>query len=75
TSKDERTKTRHKGWFKKGTRAFHKAVFVCGQHITGTEALSLDGMIVATVCEESITRKKFLQFMEGTVVCLLPTIS
>ncbi|KAE9401019.1 hypothetical protein BT96DRAFT_802817, partial [Gymnopus androsaceus JB14] len=56
------------GRSKKGTRAIHKAVFVRGQHLTGTGALLLDGMIAVTVCEGSMTREKFLQFMEGTVL-------
>ncbi|KAJ3870917.1 hypothetical protein F5051DRAFT_315993, partial [Lentinula edodes] len=56
------------GRSKKGRPALKKAVFVRGQRLTGTGALSLRGMEAVTVCKGSMTRVRFLEFLEGAVV-------
>ena len=43
-------------------------MFVCGRCLTGTGALLLDGMIATTVIEGSMTRERYLEFVEGSVV-------
>lgn len=68
TSKDERTTTRRRGRSRKGSRAQRRGVFVRGRRLTGTGALSLDGMIASTVVEGSMTRDLFLEFLEHSVV-------
>jgi len=68
TSKDERTATRRRGRSKKGSRAQRRGVFVRGRRLTGTGALSLDGMMASTVVKGSMTREFYLGFLEHSVV-------
>jgi transposase len=68
-SKDERTSFRKQGRSRKGTRAIQKGVFVRGRRFSAEGLLSLDGMISCTVVEGSMTRAKFLEYLEHSVVC------
>jgi transposase len=74
TSKDERTVGRRYGRSRKGTRCRKKQPFVRGRR-TSTEALlSLDGIVACTVVEGSMTKEKFLVFLEHNVVSFsIPT--
>jgi hypothetical protein len=68
TSKDERTVGRRYGRSKKGTCCAKKQPFVRGRR-TSTEALlSLDGIIACTAVEGSMTKERFLTFLELNVV-------
>jgi hypothetical protein len=68
TLKDECTVGRRYGRSKKGTRCAKKQLFVQGQ-CTSTEALlSLDGIIACTAVEGSMTKERFLTFLELNVV-------
>ena len=67
-SKDERTLHRRRGWAKKGKRAVMQGAFVCGCRVSGEGLLSLDGIVASTVVEGSMTRDKFLYFLEHSVV-------
>ena len=67
-SKDERTSSRARGRSRKGTRAVMKGVFVCGRCFSAEGLLSIDGMIVSTVVEGSMTRDLFIEYLEFTVV-------
>ena len=67
-SKDERTTQRHHGRAKKGRRACMRGVFVRGRRVSGEGLLTLDGIVASTVVEGSMTREKFLYFLEHTVV-------
>lgn len=69
-SKDERTSARLRGRSRKGTRAVKKGVFVCGRRFSAEGLLTIDGMISNTVVEGSMTRDRFLQYLEFTVVYL-----
>ncbi|KAF9472492.1 hypothetical protein BDN70DRAFT_768506, partial [Pholiota conissans] len=67
-SKDERTLIRARGRSRKGTRAVQKGVFVRGRRFSAEGLLTIDGMIANTVVEGSMTRDRFLQYLEFTVV-------
>ena len=67
-SKDERTSFRTRGRSFKGTRAVQKGVFVRGWRFSAKGLLSLDGMISCTVVEGSMTRARFLEYLEQSVV-------
>ena len=67
-SKDERTTQRHRGRAKKGRRACMRGVFVHRRRVSGEGLLTLDGIVASTVVEGSMTREKFLYFLEHTVV-------
>jgi len=68
-SKDERTLHRRRGRSKKGTRAVMRGAFVRGRRVSGEGLLTLDGIVASTVVEGSMTRDKFLHFLEYSVVC------
>jgi hypothetical protein len=68
-SKDERTSARSRGRSKKGTCAVKKSVFVRGWRFSATGLLTIDGMILNTVVEGSMTRDLFLEYLEFSVVC------
>jgi len=68
-SKDERTLARSRGRSRKGTRAVKKGVFVRGRRFSAEGLLTIDGMISNTVVEGSMTRARFLHYLEFTVVC------
>lgn len=67
-SKDERTPFRNCGRSFKGIRAVQKGVFVRGRRFSAEGLLSLDGMISCTVVEGSMTRARFLEYLEQSVV-------
>ena len=69
-SKDERTAARSRGRSRKGTRAVKKGVFVRGRRFSAEGLLTIDGMISNTVVEGSMTRARFLHYLEFTVVYL-----
>ena len=48
--------------------AVKKQVFVCGRRTSTTELLTLDGIVVGTVIEDSMTKETFMEFLEYTVV-------
>ena len=45
-----------------------RGVFVCRCRVSGEGLLTLDGIVASTVVEGSMTREKFLYFLEHTVV-------
>ena len=61
-------KTRLRGRSRKGTRAVKKGVFVRGRRFSAEGLLTIDGMISNTVVEGSMTRDRFLHYLEFTVV-------
>ena len=67
-SKDERTSSWRHGRLWKGTRAVKKGVFVRGRRFSVEGLLTLDGMVSNTVVEGSMTRVRFLQYLELEVV-------
>ena len=67
-SKDERTSSCRQGRSRKGTCAIKKGVFVRGCHFSAEGLLSIDGMISNTVVEGSMTRVRFLEYLELEVV-------
>ena len=69
-SKDERTVARSRGQSRKGTRAVKKGVFVRGRRFSAEGLLTIDGMISNTIVEGSMTRARFLHYLEFTVVFL-----
>ena len=73
-SKDERTRHQRRGRAKKGRRAVERGVFVRGRRVSGEGLLTLDGIVANTVVEGSMTREKFLYFLENTVVGFHPSL-
>ena len=69
-SKDERTTFRSHGWSAKGARAVQKGVFVRGRRFSAEGLLTIDGMISNTVVEGSMTKARFLEYLEHSVVCI-----
>jgi transposase len=70
-SKDERTIQRRRGRAKRGKRASMRGVFVRGRRVSGEGLLTLDGIVASTVVEGSMTREKFLHFLEHGIVSAL----
>jgi transposase len=68
TSKDERTVGRRYGRSRRGSRAVKKVPFVRGRRTSTEAVLSLDGIVASSVLEGSMTKEKFLEFLEFTVV-------
>ena len=67
-SKDERTSARRYGRAHKGSRAIKKGVFVRGRRFSAEGLLTVDGMVLNTVVEGSMTRAHFLEYLEHSVV-------
>ena len=67
-SKDERTSFRNRGRSFKGIRAVQKGVFVCGRHFSAEGLLSLNSIISCTVVDGSMTRARFLEYLEQSIV-------
>lgn len=67
-SKDERTLARLRGRSIKGRRAVKKGVFVRGRRFSAEGLLTVDGMVSNTVVEGSMTRNRFLEYLEHSVV-------
>ena len=70
TSKDERTVSRRYGRSRRGSRAVKKAPFVRGRRTSTEAVLSLDGIVASSVLEGSMTKEKFLEFLELVVVSM-----
>ena len=68
-SKDECTVRRNYGRSRRGTRARKSQPFVRGQHTSTVGVLSVDGFVVGTSVEGSLTKASFLHWMEFTIVC------
>ncbi|KAF8235920.1 hypothetical protein L208DRAFT_1253972 [Tricholoma matsutake] len=69
-SKDERTSARRRGRSMKGFRAVKKGVFVRGRRFSAEGLLTVDGMVSNTVVEGSMTRARFLEYLEHSVLPL-----
>lgn len=67
-SKDERTLHRRRGRAKKGRHAAEQGAFVRGRRVSGEGLLTVDGIVANTVVEASMTKEKFLYFLEHQVV-------
>jgi len=70
-SKDERTSCWCWGRSRKGTCAVKKGVFVRGRCFSAEGLLTIDGMVSNTVVEGSMTRDRFLEYLEFDVVSRL----
>lgn len=68
SSKDDRTEMRRRGRSLKGTRAEAHGVFVRGKRYSLIPVLTIDGVIAAKVVDGSLTRSKFIKFLEEHVV-------
>jgi len=69
TSKDNRTRACHFGRSRKGKRVEKKQAFVRGRRTSMEALMTLDGIVVGTVVEGSMTKVKFLEYLEFTMVC------
>ena len=67
-SKDERTCFRSHGRSSKGTRAIQKGVFIRGRRFSVEGLLTIDGMVSNTVVEGSMTKARFAEYLEHSVV-------
>ena len=68
-SKDEHTLARHYGRSVKGRHAVKKGVFIRGRRFLAKGLLTIDGIVSNTVVEGSMTRHRFLEYLEHCVVC------
>ena len=68
-STDKRAVGRRYGCSRKGSRASQKQPFVRSRRMSTMALLSLDGMVVGSVIEGSMTKAKFMEFLEFSVVC------
>ena len=66
--KDERTLARLRGWSIKGRHAVKKGVFVQGRRFSAEGLLTVDGMVSNTVVEGSMTKNRFQEYLEHSVV-------
>ncbi|KAJ3523244.1 hypothetical protein NMY22_g11530 [Coprinellus aureogranulatus] len=69
-SKDERTFYRRHGRSRKGTRAVQKGVFIRGRRFSAEGLLTLDGMVSNTVVEGSMTKERYYNYLEQSVMPL-----
>ena len=69
--KGKRTVQHHCGQVKQGKHTCMRGVFVHGCRVSGEGLLTLDGIVASTVVEGSMTREKFLHFLEHSVVSAL----
>lgn len=65
-SKDERTTFPSHGWSANVARTVQKGVFVRGRSFSAEGLLTIDGMIPNTVVEGSMTKVRFLEYLEQT---------
>ncbi|KIK73037.1 hypothetical protein PAXRUDRAFT_796438 [Paxillus rubicundulus Ve08.2h10] len=68
TSKDRRTAGRRYGRSRRGKRAHNKQPSICGRQVTIEALLTLDGIVLGTVVEGSMTQALFLEWLEFIVV-------
>jgi transposase len=69
TSKNNKIPSRFRGHATRNHHAEMKQVFVRGHCLSATGLLTVDGIIVSTVVEGSMTRVKYMEFLELMVVC------
>ena len=70
-SKDKCTTSRRRGRSRKGMRAVKKGVFVRGRRFSVEGLLTVDGMVSNTVVEGSMTKGRFLEYLEHSVVTFI----
>jgi transposase len=69
TLKNNKTPSRSRGRATQNHHAEMKQVFVRGCRLSATALLTVDGVVASTVVEGSMTREKYVEFLELTVVC------
>ena len=70
-SKDERMSNTHKGWSQWGARCVLRKCFVQGKRFSVLPIFTLDGIITHDIIKESVTSKRFVEFLHELVVCLV----
>ena len=68
SSVDNQTNQCTHGWAPTGNACVCHATFIRGQHYSILLALMLDGIIALDIFEGSVTKEKFLQFVEDKLV-------
>src|SRR5271168_4370906 len=68
TSKNNKTPSRRRGRATRNRRAEMKQVFVRGRRLSATALLTIDGVAASTVVEGSMTKVKYVEFLEQQVV-------
>jgi hypothetical protein len=68
TSKNNKTPSRSRGRSTQNCHVEMKQVFVQGCHLSATGLLTVDGVVASTVVDSSMTRAKYLEFLELQVV-------
>jgi len=66
--KDKCTLHQHHGHSKKGKCVVMQGAFFCSHQVSGEGLLTLDGIVASMVVEGSMMHKKFLYFLEHSVV-------
>jgi transposase len=70
SSVDDRTNQRTHGWAPLGAACVQRATFIRGQRYSVLPALTADGLIACDIFEGSVTKEKFVRFLNEDLVRL-----
>lgn len=68
SSVDDQTNQRRRGWAAMGQACVRRDTFIRGQRYSMLPALTVDGIITLDISEGSVTKERFMQFLEEQVV-------
>lgn len=68
SSVDDITNQRRRGWAAMGQACVRRDTFLRGQRYSMLPALTVDGIIALDIFEGSVTKERFLQFLEEQIV-------
>lgn len=68
SSVDDMTNQRRRGWAEMGRACVRRDTFIGGQRYSILPALTVEGIIALDIFEGSVTKEKFLQFLEENLV-------
>lgn len=71
SSVDDRTNQRTEGWSRLGQACVRRQVFLRGQRYSVLPALTVDGIVALDIFEGSVTKERFISFLENQVVSIL----
>jgi transposase len=68
SSVDDRTNQRRNGWALLGRACVRRDTFIRGQRFSVLPALTVDGIIALDIFEGSVTKDRFIQFIQDQIV-------
>jgi transposase len=75
SSVDDRTNQRKEGWAHLGLACVRRATFIWGQRFSVLPAFSCEGIIALDIFEGSVTKERFLKFLNNDLVCTIVLIT